>query len=327
MLSWSSRFFRFAGILVVAGSLVGCQRNGIESAANTDLYLPSTSDREPFKIFSWNLENFIDPFDDPYIINGREDEGLGKSAEELELIARAISIADADVITLQEVESDRAVKYFLDSYLPGHTYQYFAAAPSLNWSQNTVIASRYPIGAFTSLREEMLSNEVLNTTENKYNSRLLIAEIRPTDDYSFYLAGLHLKAGSNPEDPVWRQAQIRLLSKHLSRLIDADDQTNIVLAGDFNLIRESPEYALLMGQESLELVDSMAAFGGLDTHPSNAPSRQIDYIMFNQNMANEYVADSLAVARPLSLSELSELSDHLPLIASFYPENLDGSAP
>lgn len=276
--------------------------------------------QEPVKILCWNLENFVDPYDDPYVSNSTEDIGEWKGETGLKNLARAILQADADVIALQEVESDRVVRLFLDTFIPEHEYKYYAALPSISWHQNLVIASRIPIGPITSWRELEIYNEVLDRTENKYNSRLMAAEIQVNDDYHFTLVNLHLKAGTDPEDPVWRMEQIKLIHAFLAREKRANPEGNMIILGDMNLVPESPEYNLFVNDGPEPLYDPAKALGFPATHPSRNPSRRLDQVYFNQAMKPEYLAESLAVAQPISAEDLMTVSDHLPLVVSIHPE-------
>ena len=98
----------------------------------------------PVKLMAWNLEHFVDPFDDPYIENQKEDDPEPKPDPVLRLLAEALKRADPDVLVVQEVESDRAFKLFLDSYLPGNPYHYYACVPAKEWYQNVVVVSKLP---------------------------------------------------------------------------------------------------------------------------------------------------------------------------------------
>lgn len=288
-----------------AGLLAACFFSGAAPLLAQD-------EPQTFRVVAWNLEHFVDPYDNPYIDSGQENQGQVKSEAVLEQMALALQQMDADVVALQEVEDDRAVKLFIDTYLPDAGYKYYATLPSITWYQNVVIASRFPIGAITSLREVEMYNEVLGRRENKYNSRLLGAEIMVNDNYTFTMWNVHLKAGGDPEDPVWRTEQIRLLGRYL------DEDDNTVILGDFNLVPESPEYQLLRGD--LELQDPAEVYDFPPTHPSDNPRRRIDHILVNDEMAPEYVEGSLSVGGGVPYKDLARISDHLPVMAAFVAE-------
>lgn len=282
---------------------------------------PARPTTQPFTVLVWNLEHFVDPFDDPYISNPREDLPQTKDPEVLALLAEVIREADPDILALQEVEGDRAIKYFLDNFLPDHNYQYFSSLPSISWYQNTAVASRFPLGRTVSFREVEMYNSVSDETTNLYNNRLSAVVVQPNPDYQFLLTNLHLKAGRGAEDVTWRLRQIDILKKYFAEQMACAPEANILVVGDMNFLRDSEEYNAMAELEP-PLVDAFEPVGGALTHASGSPSRQLDYIFFNEPMGREQLPDSATVLRPLSLEEMATISDHLPVFAAFYPEDL-----
>lgn len=270
------------------------------------------------KILAWNLEHFVDPYDSPYIQNPEfEDEGgPNKTMEDREHLAEALRIIDADVMVFEEVEDDRTMKLFLDSFLPGHDYKFYACVPSLEWYQNVAIVSKFPIEDISSLRETEMYNPVLKRTENKYNSRLLFADIRTPDGYAFTVGALHLKSGGDPEDPEWRKLQIELVHKHLEKTTTGIANPNIVVLGDMNFQPNSSNYTEMTTSKEDPLIDLFAEEGNPPTHPSGRPSSQIDHIFMSPGMAKELVPGSVAVAQPLPRKLMPGISDHLPVVVT-----------
>lgn len=280
----------------------------------------TTTTARPVKVLSWNLEHFVDPYDNPYIDGDQEDKGGLKTPEQLKLIALALLRADADVLALQEVEDDRSVKLFLDSHLPGHTYKYFASVPSIEWYQNTVIASRLPIREIISLREVELTNRLTGEVEKKYNSRLLFAEIQAGPDYTFLLGNLHLKSGQQEaRDAEWRWQQATLVKDTLTRHTAAEPNRNILIVGDMNYRIDSPEYRHMLEHGTVPLIDLLADWNVLPVDGRDKRGSRIDHLFMNPAMAREFVPHSADFAYPLSHVELGKASDHLPMTVSFIP--------
>lgn len=269
-----------------------------------------------FKVMCWNVENFTDPFDDPYIDADNENIGASKRESVLRDMALAIHLTNPDVIAFQEIESDRATKFFLDQYLPGHEYRFFAGAASMDWSQNNVVASKFPLGPITSFREIEMYNELLGISENKYNPRLMSVELRPSPDDRILLVNLHLKAGRDDKDSVWRGHQIDIIHEHLETMTRSRPELGIIVLGDMNFEARMPEYAKLLESGPVRLVDPFAGTGTV-THSTRTPNRQIDFIFFNEIMERRYVPDSASVALPISLDRMGQISDHLPVVATF----------
>lgn len=281
-----------------------------------------TPTREPFRVLTWNMEHFVDPYDDPYVDNIIEDAGGWKSEEDHLLIAKALKLMNADVMALQEVESDRQVKLFLDTYWPDHGYKYFAGTPDIEWYQNVVIASRFPIGEIVSLREVEMYNTISGATENKYNNRLLFAEIMPREDYSFFMACLHLKAGRSDVDIEWRKLQTALVQNTIHRRKAWDENVNIMVTGDMNFMFNTEEYDKMVNGGPVKLHDLMEEWNTEPIIRNNPRNSRIDHIFINGNMHREYVEGSAGLAQPLSFYHLVRVSDHFPFVASFYPEDL-----
>jgi endonuclease/exonuclease/phosphatase family metal-dependent hydrolase len=280
-----------------------------------------TSTPTTFKVMTWNLEHFTDPFDDPYINNEMDDIGSTKSDAVLQLLAEAIRRVDADVMAFQEVESARALKFFLDEYMKGHKYKFFAGLPSMEWHQNVVVVSKFPLGAITSYREVIVQNPESNSKAlNLFSNRLMTVEVSPTKDYSFILANIHLKAGQDPQDPTWRINMAAVVKERFVEMEKANPEVDLLWMGDMNCKPESREYEFLTVGSEPNLIDPFVTMGHSPTHPASGPKNQIDHLFVNTAMESQLVPNSFATARPLSLKEMASISDHLPLVASFAVE-------
>lgn len=312
----SAAALAFAGLVWLAPTPAAAQQNG--STGNAESAPTRGGQVETFKVLAWNLEHFVDPFNDPYIDATAEDRASTKKDEVMMRLIEVLKEENADIMVFTEVESDRAIKLMLDTFWENSGHRYFASVPSLEWYQNVVITSRYPIGAITSFREKEMYNPVLGTWENKYNSRLLMAEVQIDSNYKTLVTALHLKAGSDPEDPVWRKEQIRMIDEHFARESTFDPDVNVVVTGDMNFEPDTDEYQMMLDGGGFTLEDPFAPLGHPATHPSHSPSRQIDHVFVSKSMMPEYVEGS---ARVLNGEMYDTISDHLPVVAEFYAEN------
>lgn len=157
-------------------------------------------DAPSVSILSWNIEHFVDRFDDPYVRNRIENEAKF-SDEKLALFASVVKKADADVLVFQEVENQNIVKHVADSLFPELGYRFFASNKSSDWYQNVVIASRLPLGPVTGFgtvhspvyqQADSSGNPI---TQSQINTRIVSVCVQANADYSFQLTGVHLKAG------------------------------------------------------------------------------------------------------------------------------------
>lgn len=276
-------------------------------------------DAQPLRILCWNLEHFVDHFDDPYVDDPRENAGAVKSDPVLRLLALAISKIDADVMAFQEIESDRLAKFFLDNYLPDHDYRYYAAVPAIDWYQNVVIVSRLPLGPIVSFREVEMDNPLAGRVSNMFNNRLVGVEVRPHEDYSFLLINAHLKAGGGEEDALWRKLQVDVFREFLEEQATGRPDLHAAVVGDMNFTPGSPEYGYMLEGGTMRFHDPFAKWGHPPSHSTAGPSRKIDHILFNGPMFSRYISGTAGIAKPLSIDQLSTISDHLPLVASILP--------
>src|SRR3989338_1539294 len=176
------------------------------------------------KIASYNVENLFDMNRDgneyeEYIPNG--DWGWTESMYKIKLnnTAAVIRGINADIIGLQEIESETALKALkTELKRQGLYYRYYVFARNKNSSVNTALLSRYPIQS--GLRHPITYN-------GRYRD-ILEAKI-DINGQSLRVFVNHWKSKSGPESK-------RILSaKRLSqRLAELSENEQYVLLGDFN---------------------------------------------------------------------------------------------
>ena len=284
---------------------------------------------DSLRVATWNAEHFVDLHDDPYIENEREDAPPEGTAERIDRFVEAVRHLDADVLVLQEFESAAFAERLAEARFPEMDYRFFAATESRDWYMNVVLMSRVPLGVVESYAGVTTpivgrtNDEGAPATQRLTNNRLWTADILARPDYTFTLAGLHLKAGPDARDAAWRTGQIRFLRRQLTDLLAARPEANIMVAGDLNALPDSPELQLLLRGEGahspLRLIDPLAGRESL-THPAEAPERQLDYILVNEHMQPELVDGSVHVAAPLAPGPQARTSDHLPVVAMIIAE-------
>jgi len=276
-----------------------------------------------FKVLSWNVEHFVDLHDDPYINNPRENNPPKNTKLRISLLLKALRIADADVVVLQEFESAKFLRQLAEDSLSNMGYRYFGDIPSHNWYMNVVMMSRFPMGLMTGYGlattplPGFFNKEGKAETQNNINSRMWSVDVFPSENYSFLLTGVHLKAGRSNRDIAMRKGQIGLLMETFNQYLIANPYKNMILAGDHNATPESEEIAMLTKGKTLKnrFVDTIdpAVF----SHPANAPNRRLDYILINENMNKEALDKGAKVVQFFSPDTMRIISDHLPVVARF----------
>lgn len=278
---------------------------------------------DTLRVLSWNVEHFVDAFDNPYIGNGREDSASEEQVKKrCRNLAEALQRIDADVVVLEEFESQAFLEKIATEFLPNSGYRFFAASPSPNWYMNVVVMSRVPLGtihgygsAFTPVINT-LDAQGLPESQNQINTRMLSVEVLANEKYAFVLTGLHLKAGRNDRDKAMREGQIQFLLGQCHRFQKENRRSNQLIVGDFNFTPDSPEFKLITSKyRNLQFFSPWPA--GTKTHPAPEPNRQIDYIIINKQMQKRLVAGSAKIAQVFSLEKMESISDHLPVVADF----------
>lgn len=276
-----------------------------------------------FKLLSWNAEHFIDPYDDPYIDNERENNPPENMPLRVNLFLKALKMANADIVLLQEFESAKFLKQLAADSLAEMGYEFFADIPSHGWYMNVVVMSKFPMGiirgygAATTPLPGYTTPDGEKESQNSINTRMWSIDIFPTEDYSFMLTGVHLKAGRGGRNIAMRKGQINLLISEYNQLLKENPGKDIILAGDLNATPDSEELALLRESEGLKVHFIDAIDTALYSHPAHSPSRRLDYILVNENMYSKAFADSLKIERFFTSDTMDIISDHLPLSGVF----------
>lgn len=278
---------------------------------------------DTIRVVTWNAEHFVDPYDDPYIDNDRENAPDAAMEERRRLFAEAVRALDADVVVLQEFESAAYLEALAEERFPELGYRFFAGTESPTWYQNVVLMSRLPLGVVrsyvnvTTPVEGTTDDEGRPAAQSLTNNRMWLVDVLARPDYTFSLAGLHLKAGRGPRNAGWRMGQIRFLHTEFARLLQQDPDANLLVVGDINATPDTDEFQLLLNTRGTVPLVNPFAGAPAPTHPAEAPTRQIDHLLVNANMLPELVPGSARVALPLPVDQMARTSDHLPVTAAF----------
>ncbi|MDN5203598.1 endonuclease/exonuclease/phosphatase family protein [Fulvivirgaceae bacterium BMA10] len=276
-----------------------------------------------FKVLSWNVEHFVDGHDDPYIDNERENSPPENMPLRRNLLIKALKKADADIVVLQEFESAKYLKQIALDSLPDMNYRFFADVPSHNWYMNVVVMSRFPMGVIygygnaTTPLPDYIAEDGSTETQNHINTRMLSINVYPSENYSFLLTGVHLKAGRGERNSSMRKGQINLLQRQFNRFLLRNPEKNMLIVGDLNATPDSEEINLLVNNSGLIRQFSDPLDTSVYTHPSDDPTRRLDYILVNENMFPEVVDKSIQIQSFFSSDTMRIISDHLPVVGIF----------
>jgi len=259
------------------------------------------------RVGSYNMLNFFDQVDDPNLQGVYDDFGDNPgptSAERCEELAKIIRELDADVLALQEVESEEALTWFNKTYLPNMGYNY-VASEEVGYYRGIEqsVLSRFPLSAITTWKDTDLTKlerrgggwtEIPTGTEEiEFQRSPLCVTVTTPEGYVLTVFSIHHKAGRN----AWhRELEALQIMKYIESMTDADPSRNIAVIGDFNAqpwdrstrvyLRNGMTDALAFRSKNLQWDDTSPL---RKTHTS---SRIIDFIMLNAPAVGELVVDS-----------------------------------
>lgn len=294
------------------------------------------------RLATYNVENLFDDADDPALSGRYEDAGETKPEHERRAIAETIRRIDADVLALQEVESEEALRWFLDEHLSDMGYEHVISIDAGDERGiEQAVLSRYPIVDVNNWPRRPLGGthpERYGDQENWnagqeivfHRSPLMVTVEVPAGEgeeggepYRLTVFAVHQKSGRY--SGYWREAEARGLMEILGQMLAEDPEMNAAVLGDFNAEADAEEMAAYF-EAGLEDVFAGAQGPESVTHESG---RRIDLILVTEGLAADIVGGSSFVlgtpARPASMDWRSvptfegKASDHYPVVVDVDP--------
>ncbi len=309
---------------VESPSLPAASATAPRSLASRGIALPSDfayPAHDTVRIATWNVENMVDGFDDPYVDGGWENDGGRNREAKLQRVVEVVRALNADVVVLQEFEHSRFLIALANEHFPELGYRFFAGAESPSWYQNVVVMSRLPLGVVRNYASVftpvpgILDSTGRTEVQSHINNRMWVMELFARKNATVHVAGVHLKAGRSARDTAMRSGQVRFLQSELGHM--AADGMGIMVLGDLNATPGSRELDELIAGAGVgvPLIDPLAGRGVL-THPAENPARQLDHILLDRRLASRLIPNGVRVFSPLSADAMAVASDHLPVVAT-----------
>ena len=288
---------------------------------NPEAQRPPKSQRRPqprhrFTVATYNVENLLDVFDDPYSL---DEQSPVKPRVKIEKIAQAIGQLDADIVVLQEVEHEGLLRAIVHDLLGGKGYEYMAVEPTNSYyGANLGVISRFPIVTLTSHRQLDLTLPNQKRTW-RFARDLLRVVVELAPDQRLDLFVVHFKHGQDPRSRLWRRAEAKATDQIVRAVLQDDPNVWLLLAGDFNDTPESETLSTVLDHEG----GSPSSL--VDLHATIKPSRRVtalekrrrntvDYLLASPALVERLVAGS---ARVLGDADVLSGSDHAPVVATF----------
>ena len=280
----------------------------------------AASKRTLFKVATYNVKNMTDVFDDPY---SRDEDLKVKPRQEIQAIADTLRHINADVVALQEVESEHVLQAMVNEMLPDMGYGYVAVEPTnARHAQHLGILSRRPILSVTSHRYLNLTLPEKKRTW-RFARDVLKVQLQATPTRQLTLYVVHFKSRRDSSDDAkstnWRLAEAAATRRIISEQITQDPNALILLVGDVNAPLNTPAINLLLKIRPDGLPMLFDTHAGLPeqariTYLKKPYRSTIDYILASKTMHMRLVKDTPTVIHD---PDLLQGSDHAPLSAIF----------
>lgn len=295
------------------------------------------------RLATYNAENLFDAIDDPALSDRNEDIDDAKPQPELQALADTIIALDADILALQEIESEAVITWFRDTYLQTAGYTHLASIDAGDErSIEQAILSRYPITGIANWPHRDLGGthpDKWGNAEN-YNAGQPIqfhrSPLRATIEipaapgagaspYRLTLYVIHAKSGGPGE--YWREAEANGLVQILQS--DTAPGANIAILGDFNAALTAPSLQTITAAGFTDALAPVLTPGPrFVTHESG---RRIDYILINPDLAQDLAPNTGFVLGTPALPEGLDwrdpyrpdgyASDHYPVAVDLIPRD------
>lgn len=295
------------------------------------------------RIATYNVENLFDT--DP--TNDRNNEP-GKPMAQQRAVADAIRAIDADILTLQEIESESALLEFRDRFIGDMGYEHVVSIDcGDDRGIEQSVLSRFPLKDAKVWPDRPLG--VLEPGESwdgeshkdapasfRRSPLRVTAEVRTEESmrepYEITMFIVHHKSGGRNEQ--WRTEEAKEVAKLAGRLESTDPDVNILILGDFNSVFGRPTI-----RTYVESRFTHASFDGTSREPaevSHASGRTIDLILANSNAMAEVVRGSCFILGTVDRKPGQDwrttpkpagwASDHYPVCIDLIPVEGEASA-
>lgn len=278
---------------------------GVDTSVPTDTPPQSVV---PFRVLSWNVENFFDNQNDPE----KFDEVPTSSAviSKINSLAAVIRAEDPDFIALQEVENLPLLQRLVDEGLAGMGYDHVGLMDSFDPRGIDVgFISRFPVTNIVSHIGESFDGP---TGESQRFTRDALEVFVNANGIDVLVMTSHFisqrcdNATECAEKNTRRAGESAQARDLLGRR--ANTREHVIFAGDMNDSPGSPTYeAMTMGDEIVDLTLTVPATDRWSFIYQGA-REQLDYMMGSRGMADDMV--QLRFVR-------DNVSDHSALVADF----------
>ena len=299
------------------------------------------------RLASYNVLNLFDAKDDPMLQGEFDDITMITSENRCECLGKVIKELDADILCLQEVESEEALRWFRDTYLADMGYDYLVShdVGYYRGIEQSVL-SRFPISNPTIWKDEDLTDmEDLKTGEGwnedgelptQFQRSPLMVDIdikaeEYANNYEMTVVVVHHKSGWHRRQ---RESEALQLVELLQARLEKEPDLNLLVVGDFNAGPFDKSLAVYQEAGFINAYNHRWKTTGntrdyFRTHESN---RVLDYMMIHPNADTEIVDHSFQIVGTLFPGDDYDwrkdeppsgyAADHYPLVIDMMPQDV-----
>jgi endonuclease/exonuclease/phosphatase family metal-dependent hydrolase len=282
-----------------------------------------------FRVATYNVENYLD--------QPTETRHFVKSSEAKAKVRESIEAMNPDVLALEEMGTTNALLELRASLkADGLDFPFWEHVSGADTNIHVAVLSKFPIVA----RHPHTNDEfLLDGKRFRVERGFAEVEIQAATNFTFTLIAGHLKsklATPNADQAEERLGEAKILRGIIDKHFKADQNTKLIVLGDFNDTKDSDAIKAIVGRGKFKLTDTRPAERNGDTAPAAPPYfeprnvtwtyfygaddtySRIDYILLSPAMARDWVTNETYIP---TISNWGNGSDHRPVVATFAAEN------
>ena len=241
------------------------------------------------------------------------DDRIKRSERDYERLAEVIENTNADVLGLQEIENEDALKRIM-KYLPDFSY----IMGSTGYIQNPAVVFRKDVEV--KFHEHY---QPLAVVKNKSRAGLVVSVRKGNFDWTMMV--VHLKSTSRYDSTQemrtasyeMRLKQAEVLRNWADSIITKTTEQDIIIVGDFN---DNPKRPKSQNMQPLVHDESFRFLTEDFKSCANPNWDMIDHIVVNKSAIKRFFVNSQFVYNihhAYTKSEIDKISDHCPVIVAF----------
>ncbi len=195
----------------------------------------SLSAGEEFNFVAYNLKNYLQM---DRRVDGEFKRNAPKPEAEIKELIEMIADTKPAILGVSEMGSDADFADFKKRLAAaGLDYPYAELTKGADETRHVALLSKYPIVARNSKTDLTYR---LGDKELPFQRGILDVTVQPSEGYKLRCLGVHLKSKrpvSEADQAVMRRNEAELLRAHITGILEAEPEANLVVFGDFNETR------------------------------------------------------------------------------------------